>query len=369
MMALWLTGTLGVTLVYVLLALEAARRVRNAPSLPTVPADSPPFVSIIVAARDEEEALPRCLAALRTQDYPAGCLEVLIADDHSSDTTAAIIEQAVRKDARFRYIRVPDAAGPLRGKAHALHTAIQAARGDLLLFTDADCTPPPSWARHLSMQFEAPQTGVVCGVTLIEHRTLLDRVQALDWLLLLTMAAAASEAGRPITAQGNNMAVCRAAYEAVGGYPALPFSVTEDYLLFRTIHETTGWQVRLVADATLKNRTRPLPTLPALFSQRKRWARGGLRAPAWVYPGYAAIFLTHMSLVAGLFIAPLPTLALLSLKVAVDALVLSTGARKLETRAPFSALLAFEAYLFGYLLLMPFALLLTPRSTWKGRKV
>ena len=332
------------------------------------PAGALPRLSILVAARNEAAALPRCLDALAQQrGLPPGT-EFLIANDGSSDGTPGVIDAFVRRDARFRRVDVPEATGALRGKAHALHQAYLHATGEILLTTDADCTPPPDWARNLAAAFDRPDVGAVCGVTLVEHEATLERVQALDWLLGLTAAAAAARAGRPLTAMGNNMAFRRAAYEAVGGYPGLPASVTEDCMLFLAVHRTATWRVRLPLEARLGNRTTPLSSLRAIFRQRKRWARGGLHAAPWAGLLYLFLFIVHALLVAGLVVAPAVAVPLLLAKAAADVLILTAGGRRMATRLPWSTLPLFELYLFGYVLLLPFALLLAPRIAWKGRR-
>lgn len=354
---------------YVLLALGAAAVLRRARAVPPLPDDALPIVSVLVAARDEEEALPGCLDALRRQHYPAGRFECIVADDGSTDGTAEVVARYARADARFRYVAVPRDGGPLRGKAHALHTAIGAARGTLLLVTDADCRPPPGWAHHLASQFQDPETGVVCGLTVVRHRSLLDRVQALDWTLLLGVAAGAAGAGLPITAMGNNMAIRRAAYDDVGGYPALPFSVTEDYALFRAVHATRRWRVQLLPDRQLGNVTLPVATLRVAFRQRLRWARGGLSAAPWVYLFYAVVFGCHAGLLAGLFAAPGVALTLLAAKLAADLVVIVTAMEQTGQRGLLRSFLPFEGFLFGYVVLLPVALVLAPRTHWKGRRL
>jgi 1,2-diacylglycerol 3-beta-glucosyltransferase len=331
------------------------------------PPTEAPFVSVIVPARNEEENLPACLAALQRQDYPAGRIEFVIADDGSTDATPALLDRIARADARFRPVAVPQAAGLLRGKARALHTAIQAARGAYLLLTDADCTPPPCWAHHLADRLDEPGTGVVCGVTLVQHETLLDRIQALDWLLVSAVAAAASAAGVPITAMGNNMAIRRSTYDDVGGYPALPFSVTEDYALFQAVHRSGRWRVRLLLDEALANHTRPLPSPAAIFEQRKRWARGGLRASAGVLALYAVILGCHAALVLGLVLRPAAALPFLVLKLIADLAVLLVAMRRTAPRGLLRSFLPFEGFFTAYLLLLPLSMALRPRTEWKGR--
>lgn len=339
---------------------------RPASAPPVVP-EALPFISILVAARNEEAALPRCLAALCAQQYPAGQLEILVADDQSTDGTAALVQAWMQQDPRIRYLAVPPSPGPLRGKAHALHTAIGQAKGNLLLITDADCAPQPTWARNLAGHFTDPGVGMVCGITVVAYRTWRDAVQTLDWMYLMTPAAAMVRWGYPITAMGNNMGVRREAYEAVGGYPALPFSVTEDYILFQAINQHPTYRVHLPHDAGLRNDTLPLPSLVDAFRQRKRWARGGLHAPPGVLVLSALAVLLHLMLIGGLFLYPMVVLGLWGIKGGLDALTTVLALRKFGVRYPWHAFLPFQLYLYGYLVLMPLVLAFAPRIIWKQR--
>ncbi|HYE95691.1 MAG TPA: glycosyltransferase [Rubricoccaceae bacterium] len=333
-----------------------------------------PRAAVLVAARNEEAHLPRCLDALLAQDYPADRLTIVVADDHSTDGTAAVVERyrerlgAAAGD-RLRCVHVPDPEGHLTGKALALHTALGACDADLLLLTDADCTPPPGWARHLAAAFDDAHVGLVCGPTWVTHRTALHRLQGLDWAFLLAHASLLAAIGRPLTAMGNNMAFRRAAYEAVGGYPALPFSVTEDYLLFRAVAERTSYRVLLPLDPAFDNATEPLDRLSEVYAQRRRWARGGLRAPPWAFGLYALTYFAHALPLIGLLLAPGPALLALAAKLGADAALLWTVLGRFGRRGLLRAFVLFEVYLFFYIVTLPAALLAAPRIRWKARRL
>ncbi len=330
-----------------------------------VDADLPDAV-VIVAARNEEDALRGCLDALIGQSYGSGRLRIVVVDDDSDDRTQEIAECF---SPRVEYIRFD---GDLRGKASAIHAAASRATEEVILLTDADCRPPEHWARNMAGQFQHERTGVVSGVTSIHVTSaasgerLLAQVQALDWTLLLTFAAGLSGAGVPLTAMGNNMAFRRAAYADVGGYPVLPASVTEDYALFRAIGRA-GWSSRLILDKCLENVTLPLSALIDIFAQRRRWARGGVRADVWVYLIYGIIWATHVVIAAGCILVPVMGIAGLAVKLAADAVVLFAGMRRLERPGYWKAFPAFEAYLFAYLTALPVSLLAAPRIAWRGR--
>ena len=330
-----------------------------------------PTVAVVVAARDEEARIGRCVDALLAQDYPADRLTVVVADDHSADGTAGVVRQrAAASGGRVRYLRVPDPEGHLRGKAQALHAAITAADADVVLVTDADCAPVPSWARAMTDAFADDAVGIVCGLARIRPRPghPFDRVQALDWRLLLGVVSAAAEAGAPATGMGNNMGVRRAAYDAVGGYPALPFSVTEDFTLVRAIADQTDWRVRFPLDARSVVWTLPADGVAETYGQRRRWARGGLDGDPWVVPLYGLLWGVHALLAAGLVLAPAAGLAALAAKALADGAVLRAVGRRVGAGVGAAALLGMELFATAYLVTLPFVLVARPRIGWKGRR-
>jgi 1,2-diacylglycerol 3-beta-glucosyltransferase len=80
-----------------------------------------PRVSILIAARNEEAALPRCLASVRALAYPPHLLEVLVGDDASTDRTRAAAEAAMQGfEGSFRVVSITDTLGSARGKANVL---------------------------------------------------------------------------------------------------------------------------------------------------------------------------------------------------------------------------------------------------------
>ena len=365
----------------------AWRTLRAAPPAPPLADADLPTVAVVVAARDEEACIGRCVDALLAQDYPTDRIEVVVADDGSADRTAAVVRARTRRalalpggddDARddaprLRLVRVAEAAGGQRGKAHALHTAIATTTAEIVIVTDADCAAPPAWVRATVAPFADARVGLVCGLARIEPRPAhaFDRVQALDWTLLVGAVAALAEAGLPATGMGNNMAVRRAAYDAVGGYPALPFSVPEDFTLVRAVAERTAFRVRFPLSAATTVWTLPCDGVWAAVRQRRRWARGGLAGGAPVVAAYAGLWLVHALPLAALAAAPALAAACVALKVAADAALVAAvlarvaGDRGGRIRA--RDFLAFEAFLFAYLVALPAALMLRPRTGWKRR--
>ena len=107
------------------------------PDLP----DNPPMVSILVPARDEEKNIERCVRSLLAQDYPR--FEVIVVDDCSIDATGSILAQIGNEDSRLKVIQGSPLPEGWMGKAHALTQGYSQAKGDWLLFTDADTHHEP----------------------------------------------------------------------------------------------------------------------------------------------------------------------------------------------------------------------------------
>ena len=389
------------TAAYVLTVGALAWRTARPAAVPPLADGALPRVAVIVAARDEELTLPRCLTALTALDYPPDRIEVIVADDHSRDGTEGAVRRFERATAALavggdapelggldaggpapdapdgdaiavRYLRVPDPEGHIRGKALALHTAIGQTDAEVLLFTDADCAPPARWARELAEPFAAPDVDLVCGLTAIEpYRGLGDHVQALDWALMLVAVGAITEAGLPATGMGNNMAVRQSAYHATGGYPELPFSVTEDFTLFRAVADRPGAvaRFRLTPDAVV--RTHPAGTFRGAYEQRRRWASGGLGGGPPVWATYVVLWVVHALPLAALAVAPALAAAGLAAMVAADGALLAAADRRtgggLRASLSLPALAGALLFRIGYLVSLPAVLTLWPRVVWKGR--
>lgn len=234
-----------------------------------------PFVSVVVAARDEAPQLPTLLSALLCQDYPA--YEVIVVDDRSTDDTPAVLRYWHERDNRLRSVRIEDVPADRTPKMYALSKGVQAARGDLLLFTDADCSVPTTWVSAVAACFTRDVGAVIGYVELrADHATLFEYVQAFDYFAMMAMTASATTWGMPLGAAGANLAYRRAAYEEAGGFEAMPGgAVADDMLLIQRVHDQTNWRITFCDDVCGFISTAAEPTLSKFFVQRARWMAGG----------------------------------------------------------------------------------------------
>lgn len=116
---------------------------------------SKPMLSVIVPVWNGADQIGPCLEALRTQDAPVGSFEVIVVDNGSTDTTAEIART---------FAGVIVAQEPLPGSYRARNVGVALARGEWLLFTDADCIPHQDWVRSaLQASVAHPDAGVIGG--------------------------------------------------------------------------------------------------------------------------------------------------------------------------------------------------------------
>lgn len=120
-------------------------------------ANSEPFVSILIAAYNEEEAIEATVRNKLALDYPADRFEIIVVSDGSSDNTDQIVRSI--DDPRVRLIRQE----PRGGKTMALNKAVLQATGEIIVFSDANSLYAPDALRRLVANFADQKVGYVSG--------------------------------------------------------------------------------------------------------------------------------------------------------------------------------------------------------------
>ncbi len=235
-----------------------------------------PFVSVIVPARNEESNIERCLSALAASDYPKHRHEVIVVNDRSTDGTTALLNALAENHNNLTILhKTSEERGTnLRGKAGALQYGIEHAKGEIILMTDADCAVSPTWLRAMASQFRDPAIGLVSGITSVAGNTFFQWAQDVEWTYTQSMASGAVGHGFPLGCFGNNMAVRKDVFDALGGYRSIHFSVTEDMALQLAVHNA-GYGIRYAVHPSIHVETLPCTSFKEYVKQRHRWVRGG----------------------------------------------------------------------------------------------
>ncbi len=324
-----------------------------------------PRVSILVAARNEEATIERCLRSLAQQRYPTGRLEVLIADDHSTDATAAVIEAFIQDKPQFQLLRVRERLGRAKDKSNALAHLCRAATTDYFLFTDADMALPPDWVSTMLAAVE-PGVGVVTGITTSEG-SLFGRLQGLDWLFGLNVIRVLAERGLPSSAIGNNMLLTRAACESIGCLEDMQFDVSEDLQIFQQV-VARGWGFRHLCEPQALGVSEAQPTAHALLKQRKRWMKSAGGLP-WYLTGLFGMYGVFYAVLFWPGFLPPPIVAGIYLgKIGLQTVFLALTLRQTGRRENLGVLLLYEVYLCVMSLAVLIYTLWPGQLEWKERR-
>jgi hypothetical protein len=199
--------------------------------------DECPRISLLFAARDEEEKLPAALATMAAIDYPR--LEIVAVDDRSGDATGRILDEFGRTHERIRVVHVSELPAGWLGKPHALKKAYESSTGEWLLFTDADVRFAADSLRRAVAIVRSRRA---------DHLTLFgDVVMVGFWeTVLLTFFGLAMHVGneshrvsdpnsRAYIGVGAFQLIRRSAYEACGTHRRLAMEVVDDMKLGKMV--------------------------------------------------------------------------------------------------------------------------------------
>ncbi len=128
------------------------------------------MTSVVIPAYNAEATIGHCLRALATQTHPPD--EVIVVDDGSTDGTAAVAREA----GADQVLTLPH-----QGRSAARNVGIEAARGDIILFTDADCEPSPDWTEQISRPLRDPEIAAAKGVYRTRQRELVARFVQMEY--------------------------------------------------------------------------------------------------------------------------------------------------------------------------------------------
>ena|GEM_PF-449314 len=199
---------LGYPLVMAALARWRPRAVARTP--PGASEEQWPRLSVIVSAHNEAAHIEARIENLQWLRYPAGRMEILVAEDGSTDDTAARVGRLADAGGRFP-VRLLSAA-ERGGKAAALNRAAAAARGEVLVFTDANNHFETETARELAAPFADASVGAVVGRKLVERGQGMGGGEGVYWRYEGWLTLQESRAGSAVSAYGEVLALRRELY-------------------------------------------------------------------------------------------------------------------------------------------------------------
>lgn len=229
-------------------------------------------VSILIAARNEEENIARTIDAILNQNYPTSQLELIIVDDHSTDRTAEIVRSYGDRGVKLLQLQIGDKLNSY--KKYAIAKAIEMASGEIIVTTDADCRMGRNWIRTIMAYFDQNNSFLVSSpVAYSEEKSKFEELQTLEFLYLIGLGAAGIGNGNPTTCNGANLAYRRDVFFEMGGFKGIDnLASGDDELFLHKVAEKYADRIGFCKSREAIVYTDAKPDLASFISQRKRWA-------------------------------------------------------------------------------------------------
>mgnify|MGYP003631054324 FL=1 len=328
-----------------------------------------PKVSILIAARNEEENLEACLNSVMNVDYPQGKFQVLIGNDQSTDGTQTIIDRWINKELHVKSIPIQPNLNGLIAKSNVLAQLAAKTDGEFFIIIDADATVTKHWLKTMVAQ-AVQGFDLVSGYTEVKSGNYFSSLQKMDWQNSIHTLKVFSDRGNTLTALGNNMLISSEAYQLVGGFEALGATKVEDlkFLLAAKREELKTFQLMENERAI----TAPMKSVWSYVDQRKRWLSGILSYRTLSGVGFILyrLMLIEM-LVVLLFLSNSTAQGLLTSLIVLKLVIENVKQQQIKSAldqvgVKFSLLKPFIIALLDTFALV--ALALNPKVSWKKRK-
>ncbi len=229
-------------------------------------------VSILIAARNEEDKIFNTIKDILAQDYPADLVELIVVDDHSSDQTSEIVLSFADRGVKLIVLNEDK---PLNSyKKKAITEAIKLSDSQLIITTDADCRMSPSWLKTIIGFYESGNYKMISSpVIYFEEKSIFEEMQTLDFLFLSGLGAAGIGNKMPSTCSGANLAYQRKVFYELKGFQGIDELASGDDELF--LHKVASVYPDGIGFCKSRDAivyTHAKSDMKEFIQQRKRWA-------------------------------------------------------------------------------------------------
>ena len=330
--------------------------------------------SILVPFRNEERNMASVMNDLFLQHYPKDKFEILLLNDHSTDRSMTVAEEALKASSFSKCTFVHPAAA---GKKAALTEGVKHATGEIIVTIDADCRVDSHWLSSINNAFANEKVKMVFGSVRIDPvRTIGESIQAIEFSSLIGTGAATMAFGIPTMSNGANLAFRKEVFDRVNGYDGnQKIASGDDEFLMRKIAAKYEEGIRFNNDQQSVVSTSGQRSLGNFIAQRIRWA-GKWSAHHDFKSKVLAIFifLFHLLILSSPFLASANSITLsvvlasLLAKAVVEYRFLGIVNFWLKVRWSWAAFILLQLTYSLYAVAIGFAALFV-KPVWKGRKL
>jgi cellulose synthase/poly-beta-1,6-N-acetylglucosamine synthase-like glycosyltransferase len=268
--------------------------------------DTPPntMVSILIAARNEEDNIGNTLDDIIAQDYDKNLMEVIVIDDHSTDSTSDIVLSYADKGIKLIKLNEPNVLNSYKKKA--IQTGIQQSKGQLIITTDSDCQMGVNWLKSIVNYYETNSYKMISSpVAYFKEKGFFEYIQTLEFSYLIGLGASTIGNNNPSTCNGANLAYEREAFFEVGGFTGIDdLASGDDELLLHKMAARYKGKIGFLKNRDAIVYTQAKPTLKEFIEQRKRWASKSTRyKDKLIILLGISIWLFNLSIIVNVFLA------------------------------------------------------------------
>jgi cellulose synthase/poly-beta-1,6-N-acetylglucosamine synthase-like glycosyltransferase len=223
--------------------------------------------TIVVPFRNEKENLPNLLHSISLLNYPRELVEVILVDDDSEEVFSV-------QDLVFSLKVIKNERKSNSPKKDAIETAIQVAKNDWIITTDADCLVQKNWLTSFDQYIQENEVEMVAsGVCYVPKNGFLSAFQNLDFLSLQGATIGSFGIKKPFMCNGANFAYSKAFFKELNGFQGNETIASGDdvFLLQKAVSYAPKKVGFLLAKESIVA-TKPVATWNELFKQRVRWA-------------------------------------------------------------------------------------------------
>jgi len=339
-------------------------------------------ISVVITIRNESNNIKNCINSIFLQNTENLKVEIIIADDNSTDNSVEIINSLINyyrnHSIRIKLIEVKSNEPGKGSKKHAQQIGIANAEGDIIVLTDADCVFGTNWLLSLTKVFSNNNVQLVSGPVMINSvNSIWAKMQALEFSSLVISGGASVQLGLPVMCNAANLAFRKSAHARLtGDVSNESISSGDDVFLMSHFKKKYGSKALVfVNDFKAIVFTRHQKTLSSFISQRIRWASKAssykdnfqiILSLVVLSANLSIVFLLGVSLLSPLGLMPL-IIALLT-KALSDFVLLFAGLNDFKSKR-------LLIWFLPLLLIYPFYIMLVSvagffiKPDWKGRRI
>lgn len=238
-------------------------------------------VSVLIAARNEENNIEKLLESLHKQSFPKELFEIIVVDDHSTDNTKNNINNFINKNKELD-IKLLDAENI--GKKLAISQALHKAKNELIIVTDADCDLNSLWIESIVGFYQDKKCKMILAPVLLSPAdSFFEKMQVLEHLSLIGSTAGSAAIGFPVMCNGANMAYERKAALEVEKYRK-DFNIPsgDDMFLLEQFVKNYGHKnIKFLLSKSAIVKTKTCKTIKDFLRQRRRWVSKTKSYTSW----------------------------------------------------------------------------------------